>query len=434
MSWFLFIALNAALFIRPVDLFPEMDLQLYLYMIVLCVLASTSQLAAAINSRALSRAPITCCVLGMLPAVALSHLVHFQFGLALDCVQPFAKVVVYYLLFVSLVDTLPRLQSHFFWLSRFVIVLTALALLHYHEIINIPSLDAFQQNDINPETGEAYVIPRLCSTGLLNDPNDLCNILVIGILISLFVMIELRRGCRRLLWLAPIGMQLYALKLTYSRGGLITLTAGVLTFLLARFGRKKTLLVAVLLLPVMYIFFGGRQTTVDVTSKEDTSQTRIRLWAEGLAVFRQAPLFGIGMNEYAEQFRQVAHNSFVHTYVELGFFGGTLFSGAFYTCLWGLLRLSRHDVVFHDPEARRLRPYILAMISSYGVGLLSLSRAYTIPTYMMFGIVAVYLQNAGVSSSVPAPRLDGPFVMRLLKFSVAWLIILWVFTKLMVRW
>ena len=304
-----------------------------------------------IDSRALSRAPITCCVLGLLPAVALSQLAHFQFGLAFDCVQRFAKVVIYYLLFVALVDTLPRLKSFLFWLNRFVIVLTALALLHYHGIINIPSLDAFQQHDIDPETEEVRLLPRLCSTGLFNDPNDLCNIVVIGILISLFVMIELRQGFRRMLWLAPIGMYLYALKLTYSRGGLITLSAGVLTFVHARFGRKKTVFAAGLLLPAVLVFFGGRQTTVDVSSKEDTSQNRIQAWAEGLAVFRQAPLFGIGMDEYAEQFRMAAHNSFVHTYVELGFFGGTLFSGAFYTCLWGLLRLSRHDVVFHDQAA-----------------------------------------------------------------------------------
>ena len=91
-------------------------------------------------------------------------------------------------------------------------------------------------------------------------------------------------------------------------------------------------------------------------------------------------------------------------------------------------------MVFDDQEARRLRPYILAMISAYWVGLLSLSRAYTVPTYMMFGIVTVYLQNAAVRSSVAAPRFDGSFVMRLLKFSVAWLIILMLFARLMVRW
>ena len=147
------------------------------------------------------------------------------------------------------------------------------------------------------------MLPRLNGTGLFNDPNDLCNFLVIGILISLFVMIDLRKGFRRLLWVAPLGMLLYALKLTHSRGGLITLSAGVFTFLQARFGWKKTVLVAGLLLPAMIVLFSGRQTTVDVSSTEDTSQHRIQLWAEGFAVFPQSPLFGIGMNEYDEQFR-----------------------------------------------------------------------------------------------------------------------------------
>jgi len=118
MSWFLFIALNAALFVRPGDLFPANEIHVYLYLILTCLLASTSELAAVINTRALSRAPITCCVLGMLPAVVLSHLVHFQFGLALACVEKLGRVVIYYLLFVSLVDTLPRLQSFLFWLNR----------------------------------------------------------------------------------------------------------------------------------------------------------------------------------------------------------------------------------------------------------------------------------------------------------------------------
>jgi putative inorganic carbon (hco3(-)) transporter len=434
MSWLLFILLNAALFIRPADLFPEIDIQLYLYLIMLCVLASTSQLAAVINSRALSHMPIACCVLGILPAVALSNLVHLQYGLVLASVQTFVKVIIYYLLFVAIVDTLPRLESFLLWLGRFLVVLTALPLLYYHGIIDVPSLRAFQENQIDAQTDERYVIARLNSTGLFGDPNDLCNILVIGILISLFVMLDYRRGFRRLLWVAPLGMFLYALKLTHSRGGLMTLSAGVFTFLQARFGWKKTVLVAGLLLPVAIVLFSGRQMQVNVSSTEDTSQLRIQIWAEGFSLFPQAPLFGIGMGEYCEQVRVEAHNSFVQTYVELGFLGGTLFSGIFYTCVSGLVRLGRQDVVFYDPEARRLRPYILGMISAYWVGLLSLSRSYTVPTYMVFGIVTVYLQNAGARTSEGASRFDATFVMRLLKFSVVWLLILIVFTKLMVRW
>jgi putative inorganic carbon (hco3(-)) transporter len=434
MRWLLFILLNAALFIRPADLFPEIDVPIYLYLIILCFIASTSQLAAVINSRALSQMPIACCVLGILPAVLLSNLVHLQFGLVLASIQQFIKVIIYYLLFLAIVDTVPRLQSFLLWLGRFVVVLTALPLLYYHGIIDIPSLRAYQQNEIDAPTGESSVMVRLNSTGLFGDPNDLCNILVIGILITLFVMIDLRKGFGRLLCVAPLGMFFYALKLTHSRGGMMTLSAGVFTFLQARFGWKKTVLVAGLLLPFAVVLFSGRQMQVNVSSREDTSQLRIQLWAMGFSLFPQAPLFGIGMGEYAERITAEAHNSFVHTYVELGFLGGTLFSGIFYTCVSGLVRLGRQDVVFYDPEARRLRPYILGMISAYWVGLFSLSRSYTVPTYMVFGIVTVYLQNAGARTSEGASRFDATFVMRLLKFSVVWLIILIVFTKFMVRW
>ena len=36
------------------------------------------------------------------------------------------------------------------------------------------------------------------------------------------------------------------------------------------------------------------------------------------------------MNQYEEQLRTMAHNSFVQCYVELGFVGGTFFFALFY--------------------------------------------------------------------------------------------------------
>jgi hypothetical protein len=434
MSWPLFILVNAALFIRPADLFQAVDVQIYNYLMILCLLSSASAILKVISLPASEQSPITACVVGMLPAIVVSHLAHLQFGLAYASADKFVKVVAYYLLFISVVNSPAHLKAFLLWLGRFVIVLTALALLHYHEIIYLPSLDTGQHSDVDQESGEIRVMPRLYSTGLFNDPNDLCNIDMLGILIALYAIIDLRRGFLRLVWVAPLAMFLYAVKLTHSRGGLITVAAAILTLALARFGRKKAVLAAALLLPIALVAFGGRQTTVDVTNREDTAQNRIQLWAEGLAMFRQEPLFGIGMDEYAEQAQFVAHNSFVHTYAELGFLGGTLFTGAFYACLSGLSRLRRPDVVFYDRDTLRLRPYVFAMISAYGVGLLSLSRSYTVPTYMMFGIVTVYLQFAGLRSSMPASCLDGFFVKRALAFSVAWLTILLVFTKLMVRW
>src|SRR5205807_1762810 len=138
-------------------------------------------------------------------------------------------------------------------------------------------------------------------------------------------------------WLAPIGLFGYALSLTQSRGGFIALLGALLTLVWSRFGWRKAIPLAAILVPVMFMLFDGRMT--GLSASEGTGQERIQLWSEGFNFFREAPIFGIGMDEFTEEVRQPAHNSFVHCYAELGFFGGSLFFGAFFTAFWSLSRL-----------------------------------------------------------------------------------------------
>src|SRR5205814_9877341 len=120
------------------------------------------------------------------------------------------------------------------------------------------------------------------------------------------------------------------------------------------FSWAKTLPLAAVVLPAMFFVFAGRQTNIS-TGADDTMQARIQLWSEGLQLFREAPLFGIGYREYAEQAGQVAHNSFVHCYTELGFFGGTAFLSAFACVVLGLYRLGGRPAPGTDPGLARLR-------------------------------------------------------------------------------
>jgi O-antigen ligase len=111
---------------------------------------------------------------------------------------------------------------------------------------------------------------------------------------------------------------------------------------------------------------------------------RILLWRDGLTFFRANPFFGIGMNQYSEQAELVAHNSYVHSYAELGFFGGTLF---LLTWLIPIFCCRKSEM---SPTAGqlawRLRPCVLAIVVAYAVGLFSLSRDYVAPTYLSIGI------------------------------------------------
>jgi O-antigen ligase len=186
-------------------------------------------------------------------------------------------------------------------------------------------------------------------------------------------------------------------------------------------------------LPAMFVLFAGRQTDIGLENG-DTSQERVRLWNEGIMLFREAPFFGIGQGEYAEQVGQVAHNSFVHCYAELGFFGGTLFLGAFVCAFLALYRLGRSRVETPDPMLRRLRPYLITIVAAYAAGMLSLSRAYIVPTYMTLGLATAYVRLSSDHLPAPVLRFNGQLVQRLILVSLASMVGIYVFVRVFVRY
>ncbi len=430
----LFLLLNAVLFIRPAEIVPALiGLPIYEVVILACVIFSFPAILQRFHPRDLANQPITLCVLGLLVAVALSHLSHLAFSMAYEAAFEFAKVIAYYVLLVSLVTSLSRLRTFLLWLTFFVIVLTAVALLEYHGWIDIPALATFEQVQVDEETGEMSVLPRLCSTGIYNDPNDLCLILLVGMAISLYWLGDRTSGPLRLAWLAPLGMFGYALALTQSRGGFLALLGGALVLLWTRFGWAKTLLLALVILPVLLLLFAGRQTSVDLSNPEDTAQARIQLWREGLELFKEAPAFGIGKGEYAERVAYVAHNSFIHCYTDLGFFGGTLFTGVFFLAVWSLRRVGAAPPGELAADVVRLRPYLLTAVAAYVLGILSLSRPYIAPTYMVPGLAAAYVALPAVADRVALPRLTPRLLGVLAGVGLATLATLYIFVRLFAR-
>src|SRR5205823_6438034 len=137
---------------------------------------------------------------------------------------------------ISVVRSTWRLRIFLYGIAIFTAVNATLAIMHYYGVIDIPSIRVTQERLIDPATGEPYLIPRLCATGIFGDPNDLSMITV----------------------------------------------------------------------------------------------ARIELWSDGLTEMKTSPVFGIGFNSYSDHVGQVAHNSFVHTFVELGIVGGALFLGTFW--------------------------------------------------------------------------------------------------------
>jgi hypothetical protein len=438
MGFFLFLLVTATLLIRPAEQMPELyGAHLYETFIVLCFAFSMTSILDQFSLKSLENRPITLCVFGLLLAVVISHLAQGNADKAAMTGFEFAKAIVYYLLLVGNVNTAARLRIFVGCLGICAVLFVVLSILQYHEVIVLPqpqpyvlagdrakgsetSMGAYVKDmEWDPVSGQNVEFKRLRGTGIFRDPNDLCLLLAMGLFIALYGFTDRAQGVFRLAWLPPLVLFIYALALTYSRGGVMGLLAGCLVLCYARYGWRGTLLMASPLLAGAIVLIGGRMGSL--ATAEGTGQTRIQIWSDGLDQLRSSPLFGVGMNELGDLVGKAAHNSFLHAYAELGLFGGTFFLGAFLFALQSLNRILTHRQYLADPEMRRLVPFLMAMLVAYIVGILSLSRVETVPTYMMLGLVTAFAHVAMVKAPGFALRLDGRLVQRWALASVGFL-------------
>src|SRR5947208_2938220 len=106
MAFFLFLLVNATLFIRPAEILPELQgIPIYNVLILACLVAAIPELIQHLMARSLAEQPITVFVVGMMGAIAFSNLAQGKLDDAAGASLEFSKVVIYYLLLVSVVNT-----------------------------------------------------------------------------------------------------------------------------------------------------------------------------------------------------------------------------------------------------------------------------------------------------------------------------------------
>lgn len=406
LGYVLFVVCTGVLFVRPTELVDDLnDAPLYEAAILAGLAISAPRVLRQLSASALVKNPATLCVMGLVPAVALSHLSHLLIGEAARSSFTFLKVALSYLFLLAVLNSTVRLQRFLGWIFAFISVLTILALLQNYEAIDNPALAAHRERLQDKETGEVIgVNTRLSGAGIFANPNDLSRILVVGIALALYFFDGGATALLRPFWLATIGVFGHALLLTQSRGGFTALLATFFVLGLLRLGTRRTLLLAGMAVPILGFAIEGRQT--DLSTSDGTGQQRIRLWSDGLDALKASPAFGIGMGNYSEITGGLgAHNSFVHAYVELGFFGGTLFAAAVFCALWSGTHLVRREKRCADPQLRRVGIYLVAILAGYAVGMMSSSRCYAFPTYYLLGLVTVYARLARADVALPTYRV-----------------------------
>ncbi len=432
-GFIIFMLVNATLFLRPTEIFPEyFYAQTYLVLILVCLAFSIPCVIKQLAPAALMAQPVTVCVVGLVAAIALSHITRFAFEDAFFSALEFGKIALYYLLFVGVVNSSGRLRQFLLWLVVFVLGQALVGVLQYHGVIqNIyfePDKEEKFETVVPVIRGVEYIF-RLCGSGIFHNPNELCYPIGMAMMVCLFYLGGRQALPLRVFCLAALPFFGYAITLTHSRGGFIGLLFGVGSFLVARFGWRRAVPFAAVLLPVFFFLFAGRQTNIDTSS--GTAQGRIQLWNDGLVVFLKNPIFGLGTGLFREETGLVAHNSYIQAYSELGFFGGTLFVGAFYLCLWCLYRLGLCQEQIIDPELRRLRPYLVGLVGGFMGCMVSMSLTDMLPTYAVLALVVVYLRLTALRRPLAImPQFHSGLALCLAGVSMLTLVVFFVYIRL----
>ena len=348
----------------------------------------------------------------------------------------FFKIAVYYLLLVANINSETRLRSFLWWLLLLIALVAVLSLLGAYHVIQFPGVEFFAQRQHDRVTGElTAIIPRLQSVGIFNNPNNLAMILVPGAVIALYFAADPATNILlRPLGLAMVGFFGYAIHGTQSRGGLLALMAAVLTLSVARWGWKRTAMLAVICLPLLFVAYKGRMTEFDSAMAEDTGQSRIHIWSEGFVLFVQQPLFGIGEGNFVDEVGIVAHNSFLQSFTELGLMGGGLFLGEIMAAFVILYRIQDQIDPLELPGFARLAPCITAILAGFVASMLASTRDYFVPTYLVLGLVTACSRSVAMETEFIPLRFDNHFIKRMGLGSLAFLAILYTFVRVNVNW
>jgi O-antigen ligase len=205
---------------------------------------------------------------------------------------------------------------------------------------------------------------------------------------------------------------------TGSRGGFLASLAVIVLHSMWRAGiSMRTMVVSCGIVLLTYSFAPAHLTTIEDQSR--SGQHRVEMWAEGLDMIKEAPVFGIGRGNFqAYTFELIAHNSAVEMGGETGLVGFSLWVGLIYVSVKGVIAYLKTT---ERPEAKTFCVALLLSLIGYLTSAMFVTLEYE-TFYLLLAVCAV------VARCVPAAVQFG---MRdfcnIGAIVVAWIVVLQIF-------
>jgi len=294
-------------------------------------LASLSNMATYSNWKTSVQAYL---LVGLVGAIALSEVVHGWLGGVVESWRMFLPSAAVFFFIVVNATTIRRLKIMTLAAVASCAAVAVEALCGYYAGYR-GEMFVLLTNISSPQDDVIGQLTRIRGAGFLSDPNDFAQILLMALPLAFIAWRRGRHVANLFVVLVPAALLLWTTYLTHSRGGLIALAAVALMAARKKLGTTaSTALAVVFILGMLALdFTGGRG--ISAANGAD----RLEAWANGLEMFKSAPLFGIGFNAFTDLYEITAHNSFVLCLAELGLLGSTLWLALLVTTTIGLNRL-----------------------------------------------------------------------------------------------
>lgn len=375
------------IYVRPSEIFPDLATVPFVD-ILTGISAAVGVVAVASKPRKLFNLPHDKLLLAFWAVIAISSLKIWLPGVYYSWLA-FTPPVFCYFLLRAAVQTPRQLRGVIYLLIALNIFLAVNGIVQYQTGVGLGDV--------------GLTLDRIYGLGIFNDPNDLGMTFVMVVPFLTMIIGNRASGIvSKVVSAVALVVILLAVFYTNSRGALLGLGAALVCASYLKSKSARSLIVAALLAGVITIAGPSRAGQID--NEDESAQSRIQAWAAGWEMLKAHPITGVGYDEFTNNHERVAHNSFVHTFSELGLTGAFCFVGMFYWYFRGL------RITPNVPAD--MAPWFRAITAS-GAGVLTcmwfLSRQYVVVLYALLalGAAATALENgASQQRNIPMTSRD----------------------------
>jgi O-antigen ligase len=405
----------------------------YHVMMYLAAITALASLPSMANCSQWKTSIQTYLLVGFTVAIALSQVAHGWLGGVVESWRMFLPSAAVFLFIVVNVTTVRRLKIVTLAAVASCLVVTLEALCGYYLGYH-GEMFVLLTNISSPQEDVIGQLTRIRGAGFLSDPNDFAQILLIVLPLAFIAWRRGRVVTNFFAVLVPATLLLWTTYLTHSRGGLLALAAVALMAARKKLGTTaSTALAAVFILGMLALdFTGGRGI-----SAADGAD-RLEAWANGLEMFKSAPLFGIGFNGFTDLYEITAHNSFVLCLAELGLLGSTLWVALLVTTTMGLnsvigMQKKRQPIKFFGLLQLFEASYInstgaLARTSPLSEGVIALKYAPTCELLPAMGIASAAAAGTKLEP-LNAPSVPKTWIVAMRLALVAFMTTAWFLSR-----